>query len=100
MEVDTVHSTLERPPIYTPVHYIMKMGEARCGIQQKHPYTVHPLDYTFSKAYENLRNNYHSIRPGRHPTDATLAEIRALKYVNGEVFYKTRHTKVRAQLPQ
>jgi hypothetical protein len=71
----------------------MKMGEARCRAQQKHPYTAHQLDYTLFKDYENLPDNHHSTRPGRKSGEPTVAEIRVLKYVNGEVFYKAIHIK-------
>jgi hypothetical protein len=53
----------------------------------------------FFKDCENLSNNYHSIRPGRKFGDPTVAETRVLKYVKGEVFYKTRHTEEWEQLP-
>jgi hypothetical protein len=75
----------------------MKSGTARC---KTHPYAVCQLGCTFFKDYENLRNDCQSIRPGRKARDHTVAEIRAIKYVNGEVFYKTRYTNDWKQLPQ
>ena len=65
MEVDNIHSTLERlfkTPISAPIHYTVKMGAARC---KTHPDDVHQLDYTFFKEYGDLPNNCHFIRQGK-----------------------------------
>jgi len=54
----------------------------------------------FFKEYEDLPNNCHFIRQGKKCGHFTVAEIRAIKYMSAEVFYKIRHTKEWKQLPQ
>lgn len=98
MEVDSVHSTLEkkfRPPIYAPIDYVNKMKEAR----PSHPYKVIYLDYTFFKDYEKVCN-YDSIRPGKRAGDPTVNDIRALQYKDGEIYYKLRQPDEWKKLPQ
>lgn len=98
MEVDSVHSTLEkkfRPPIYAPVDYVAKMKDAR----QSNPYKVHYLDYKFFKDYEKVCS-FDSIRPGKRAGDPTVNDIRALQYKDGEIHYKLRHPDEWQKLPQ
>lgn len=99
MEVDSVHSTLEKKfksPIYTPTDYISRMLQAR----PSQPYIVHYLEYTFFKNYEDCPGGFSSIRPGRKTGDATVTDIRGLLYFSGEVKYKLRHIDDWANLPQ
>lgn len=103
MEVDSVHSTLERlftPPIYTPTHYVSKMEAARNNKKNAQPYIIHHLDYNFFKNYEALPSNYSSIRPGKKSGDPTVADVRGLLYKDGEVFYKICHSHGYQPLPQ
>lgn len=99
MEVDSVHSTLERvfnPPIYSPSDYISRMNQAR----PSQPYIVNYLDYKFFKNYENVPGNFSSIRPGQKSGDATVNNIRGLLFKEGNVQYKIRHTDDWKILPQ
>ena len=63
MEVDNVHSNIERQvenkPIYVPQYYIDAIKQIRPG----HPYEVHYVDHEFFTDYSKL-NFYSSIRPG------------------------------------
>lgn len=98
MEVDSVHSSLEhhfKPPIFVPSDYIDRMRQAR----KKQPFIIHHLDYSFFKNYENIPNNFISIRPGRGVGDPTVADIRALLYEKGQVFFKIRHSQEYSSLP-
>ncbi|CAK1553315.1 unnamed protein product [Leptosia nina] len=91
MEVDSVHSTLEkkfRGPIYSPSDYVSRMQQAR----PSQPCRVHHLDYTFFLNYDAVPGGYSSIRPGRKTGDATVTDVRELLYVDGEVKYKLRHS--------
>jgi len=54
----------------------------------------------FFKENEDLPNNCHFIRQGKKCGHLTIVEIRAIKYVSGDVSYKIRHTKEWKQLPQ
>ncbi|KAF2882106.1 hypothetical protein ILUMI_24068 [Ignelater luminosus] len=92
MKVDSVHSTLEqlfRPPIYTPSDYISRIHQAR----KKQPYIINYLYFSFFKDYENLPNNYKSIRPRKKSGDAAVNEVRGLLYKHEEIFYKLRHSE-------
>lgn len=99
MEVDSVHSTLEKKfkgPIYSPSDYISRMRDAR----PSQPYIVHHIKYTFFLNYEDVPGGFSSIRPGRKTGDATVTDIRGLLYFNGDVKYKLRHTDEWTNLPQ
>lgn len=99
MEVDSVHSTLEKlctPPLYSPGDYINRMGKAR----STQPYTINHLEYRFFKNYEAVPSNYNSIRPGKKAGDPTVTDIRVLLYKNGDTMYKLRHTENWTLLPQ
>lgn len=51
MEVDSVHSTLEKKckaPIFSPTDFVSRMRECR----PSQPYIINYLDYNFSKNYE------------------------------------------------
>ncbi|CAG5019624.1 unnamed protein product [Parnassius apollo] len=99
MEVDSVHSTLEKKfkaPIFTPMDYVSRMRQCR----PSQPYVVHYLDLNFSKNYEEVPGNFTTIRPGRRFGDATVNDIRGILYVNGEVQYKVRHSYEWEALPQ
>lgn len=99
MEVDSVHSILERlfkPPIYTPNDYISRMHQAR----PQQPFIIHHLDYTFFSNFQDLPNNFQSIRPGKKAGDPVVTDIRGLLYKNGTVSYKLRHTDNWTVLPQ
>lgn len=92
MEVDSVHSTLERafnPPIYTPMDYVSRMRQARTS----QPYIVNYLEFSFFKDYEHVPGNFKSIRPGKDTGEATVNSIRALLYKQNEVKFKTRHSE-------
>lgn len=103
MEVDSVHSTLERlftPPIYTPAQYVNKMEAARNSNMNKRPYIINHLDHTFFKNYEGLPFNFSSIRPGKRAGDPTVVDMRGLLYQEGEVLYKINHCDEWQPLPQ
>lgn len=74
MEVDSVHSTLERlfrPPIYSPNDFINKMAQAR----PSQPYIIHYLDYTFFKNFE-LICQLDSLTPGNKSGDPLVTDIK------------------------
>lgn len=99
MEVDSVHSTLERAfkgNIYCPSDYIAIMRQVR----PNQPYIVNYLDYTFFKNYENVSGNFLSIRPGNKSGDSTVNDIRGLLFTKNEVKYKIRHSQAWKKLPQ
>ena len=103
MEVDSVHSTLERlfnPPIYTPAHYVSRMEAARNKKKGAHPYIINHLDHSFFKNFEGLPYNFASIRPGNKTGDPTVTDIRALLYREREVSYKINHRDEWQLLPQ
>lgn len=100
MEVDSVHSTIERyikPPIYAPSDYVVRMQQAR----PRNPYDVKSIHYDFFLNYEELPSNFKSIRPGKKKGDPVVVDVRGLKYLpDGSVLYKLRHTEEWTVLPQ
>lgn len=100
MEVDSVHSTIERyikPPIYAPSDYIARIQQAR----PKNPYIIKSIHYEFFVNYEGMESNFKSIRPGKKKGDPVVVDIRGLKYASdGSVFYRLRHNDPWASLPQ
>jgi hypothetical protein len=88
MEVDSVHSTIERcinrRPIYSPSNYVELFRFARA----KQPYDVMYLDHTFFGDFSSLKY-YDNIRPGNKVGDPVVTDIRCLRYLpEGLIQYK------------
>lgn len=101
MEVDSVHACIERKLknkiINVPADYISVCKEAR--VHPK-PYYVHYLMNDFFNSYKDILF-YKSIRPGKKPGDATVTDIRALKYMpDGQILYKLKFSDLWTTLPQ
>ncbi|KAF2883383.1 hypothetical protein ILUMI_22796 [Ignelater luminosus] len=100
MECDSVHAISEKyfiPPINAPSDYIAQMRNA----QQKQPYHIKVVDYTFFKNFESIPFNIHFLRPGKKAGEPVVTDIRALAYRNnGEILFKLRHTGAFEFLPQ
>ena len=90
MEVDSVHSQIERKlkhtPIYCASQYVDLMKRAR-----KIRYDVKYLEYSFFKDYSQV-GNLKSIRPGRNVKgEPVVTDLRCLKYSpdqNGTFLFK------------
>lgn len=94
MEVDSMHSKIEKKlknrAINVPADYVRV-----CKIARKHPNPFHVkyITHDFFKNFDCVKF-YQSIRPGRSVGDATVTDIKALKYASsGEIQYKLRHTE-------
>lgn len=91
MEADTVHAQLQtlfdHSVIYAPSDYVYLMRQAR----PEKPFVVENVNFSFFSNFESLSTNLLSIRPGSRTRDATVTDIRGMKYDNGEVLYKLRH---------
>jgi hypothetical protein len=88
-----MHSCIEKKvrnfKVNIPADYV-----TLCQVARTHPrpYNVEYLTHQFFKKTDNVKF-YNSIRPGRTVGDATVTDIKAIKYTeNGEIFYKLRHT--------
>jgi hypothetical protein len=93
MEVDSMHSCIEKKVRNFKVN-ISADYVTLCQVARTHPrpYNVEYLTHQFFKKIDNVKF-YNSIRPGRTVGDATVTDIKAIKYTeNGEIFYKLRHT--------
>lgn len=92
MEVDSMHSSIERvlrrTKIHLPADYIEVCKSAR---RRPFPYQVEYFTHGFFRNFSML-NYFSSIRPGRTVGDPTVMDIKALKYENGTLMYKLRHT--------
>lgn len=100
MECDAMHSTIERKirkrKINVPADYVEICQTAR---RNPFPYKVEYLDHTFFKTFDKIKF-VTSIRPGRATGDATVNEIRALKYnPSCSIDFKLRHTEDWQPLP-
>lgn len=101
MEVDSVHSLIERKlknkSIHLPSDFLRITKEARCTPE---PYRVKELTFDFTKNYggKNLLV-YDNIRPGKKPTDPKVTHIRAIKYNNGKIYTKTNFDEDFKTLP-
>nr|CAH7713531.1 unnamed protein product [Callosobruchus chinensis]CAH7717261.1 unnamed protein product [Callosobruchus chinensis] len=92
MEVDSVHSTIERKlknrNIYLPTDYIAVCREARL----KHPYQVKYMSYDEFMDFTKIRY-YSSIRPGYKAGDPKVTDIHCLMYLpSSEIKYKIDYT--------
>ncbi|KAK7115597.1 hypothetical protein V1264_001435 [Littorina saxatilis] len=101
MEVDSVHSAIERKlrgrQIYWPADYIEVMESARTT---KAPYVVKNLDYSFFKDFSGLKY-YRSIRPGNSVGEPQVTYIRALLYTaDGQISYKLHLSDSWSPLPR
>lgn len=98
MEVDSVHSTIERclrrQPIYAPCNYVEMIQRAR-----QVPYKVKYIDHSFFRDYSALRF-YETIRPSNKVGDPVITDIRSLKYTkDGKIMYKLSHLDDYMDLP-
>lgn len=88
MEVDSVHSTIERKierhEHYVPADYIRDIRKAR---REPSPYYVESLSF---KDFYNFGDGYYrSIRPGNKKGDPFVTDLRCLKYTSkSEIWYK------------
>ncbi|KAK6177541.1 hypothetical protein SNE40_015624 [Patella caerulea] len=100
MEVDSVHSTLERKfrkvPIYSPSNYVELIKQARpCQ-----PYVVKYLTHTFFRDFSSLKY-YDTIRPGNRVGDPCVHELRVLKYLpSGVIQFKLNFDDEYKDLPR
>lgn len=89
MEVDSVHSVIERKirnkKINVPADYV-QICKTACS---KKPYKVDYLLHDFFKKCDNIRF-FKSIRPGRASGSSVVTDLKALKYCKDGVFYKLR----------
>lgn len=99
MEVDSIHSSIERklPPhreIYIPGDYINIMKSAR-----KDPYNVIFLNFTDFIKYDG--GKYSSIRPGNKKGDPVVTDICALQYLpEGKIKYRLNFEHAYEYLPR
>ena len=92
MEVDSVHSTIERRlrhrQIYWPADYIEVISSART---HPSPYIVKNLHFSFFRDFSKIMY-YRSIRPGNSAGDSQVVDIRGLLYSpDGVIQYKLHH---------
>lgn len=99
MEVDSVHSTIERQigkrSIFYPGDYISIMQECR----PSKPYKIHELTYEFFKDFRHIKF-VESIRPGKVVGDKQVHDMKAIKYSNGQLLYKCDYSEEWQVLPQ
>ena len=101
MEVDSVHSTIERRlrhrQIYWPAEYIEVISSAR---SHPRPYIVKDLHFSFFRDFSKI-TYYRSIRPGTSAGDPQVVDIRGLLYSpDGVIQYKLNHTDAWTPLPR
>lgn len=98
MQVDSVHSTLERlftPPIFGPTDYYSRMRIARSS----QPYKVNILDNSFFKNYEQSCS-FSTIRPGKKKGDPVVTDIHQLLYnPDGTIMYTLDYSDDWKQIP-
>ena len=98
MECDSMHSLIERRirgPMFTPRDYVTVMQGARSD----HPYQVKQLQYhNFQNGFQN--SFITSIRPGKKSGDEVVHDLRALRYTDRGVEYKTSFDTEYTPLPQ
>ncbi|KAK6175213.1 hypothetical protein SNE40_013721 [Patella caerulea] len=103
MEVDSVHSSIERKlrkqPIYCPQQYVDYIKKARTVPR---PYNVKYIAHDFFNDYKIL-NYYSSIRPGKKVGDPVVNDIRVLKYnpgKDGRIEFKLHYSDEFQELPR
>lgn len=89
MEVDSVHSTIERhlknKSVYCPAEYVSYIQQSRTNPE---PYEVKYLTHEFFMNYSEV-STLKSIRPSSRVGGPHVTDIRGLKYTqNGEIFFK------------
>lgn len=93
MEVDSMHSCIEKKvrnyKVNVPADYAYLCKIAR---RDPRPYNVEYLTHDFFRKFESLKF-YSSIRPGKSVGDATVTNIKALKYQDSQIQYKLRHSE-------
>lgn len=95
MEVDSIHSSIERKlkngPIYLPSDFARFTEQASV----KGNYEVKQLSFDFVKNVGNKSKLvYESIRPGRKPGDPVVTDIKVIKYQpNGKIKVKLNSFK-------
>ncbi|KAK6167866.1 hypothetical protein SNE40_021797 [Patella caerulea] len=100
MEVDSVHSVIERKlkkrPIYIPQNYVDIFRSAR----PRQPYNVFYVHHDFFRRYSDL-GYYHSIRPGVKVGDPVVTDIRVMNYSpDGDIKYQLVFDDVLHDLPR
>ena len=100
MEVDSVHSVIEKKlrgrEVFFPGDYVQAMKEAR----PTKPYIVKELSYDFAKDFSQLKF-LDSIRPGRKAGEPLVHQLRALRYLpTGKVDFKIDFSDEYTELPQ
>ena len=100
MEVDSVHSAIERKlkkkQIYSPAGFVTVIEEARLANSYKVKYVDHKFFSDFS-----TKNYRSSIRPGSRAGDPHVTDLVALKYLpDGNIEYKLDFEKDWANLEQ
>lgn len=100
MEVDSVHSVVERKlkhkNIYVPQNYVEAIREA----SSVRPYQVHYVDHTFFHKYSDL-TYYATIRPGTKVGDPVVSDIRVIHYnTDGDITVKLMFDGEFSSLPR
>lgn len=100
MEVDAVHSVIERKVkgrnIHIPQNYVECISDAR----PSQPYKVNYVDHSFFKDYSAL-NYYKSVRPGTKVGDSVVTDIRVIHYSpHTDVKYKLSYHDELCDLPR
>ncbi|CAL8094746.1 unnamed protein product [Orchesella dallaii] len=103
MEVDSVHSVIERAlkgkPIYHPMDYVEITRKAR----RKGPaYEALNMEHNMFLDYSRAGTmRYSDIRPGSKPGDPCVTDLRELRYnPSGIIEYKLDHSSEWQQLPK
>ena len=99
MEVDSVHSTIERRlrkrQIYSPANYVEVFKQAR-----QQPYDVKYVDHNFFMDFAGLKS-YDTIRPGSRVGDPVVTDIRCLRYFpEGLIKYKLLYSDEFSEVPK
>lgn len=100
MECDAVHSMIDRKiknrSIYLPYQFheiTMQAREKPFSLNSK--YLTHDFFLDYNKNFK-----YKSIRPGRKAHDATVVDIRALKYhTDGKIYFKVNYNEQYTEVP-
>lgn len=90
MECDSVHSVIERKLKHTDIHLPSDFIKITKSARSKpFPYEIKDCDiYSFLNYQKNL-NRYDNIRAGKTTGEATVTQIKALRYIsNGTIEYK------------
>lgn len=98
MECDSMHSTIERNivcDVFTPSDYAVIFKTAR-----KRPYPYKVKEISYMEPFKLSGAYFPSIRPGKASGDATVNDLKAIRYTPDDIQYKLCHTDEWQILPQ